>query len=43
MQKVRDGRVIAFKKKEHLSKATQQMIDKIFEEDSDLIAALKDW
>lgn len=37
-----DGRVITFKKKEDISKNTQQMIDKIFDEDSDLIDALKD-
>ncbi|MGY0336360.1 hypothetical protein ACW185_01905 [Limosilactobacillus fermentum] len=37
-----DGRVITFKKKEDISKDTQQMIDKIFDEDSDLIDALKD-
>ena len=37
-----DGRVITFKKKENISKDTQQMIDKIFDEDSDLIDALKD-
>lgn len=37
-----DGRVITFKKKEDINKGTQRMIDKIFEEDSDLIDALKD-
>ena len=37
-----DGRVITFKKKESISKDTQKMIDKIFDEDSDLINALKD-
>ena len=37
-----DGRVITFKKKESISKDTQKMIDKIFDEDSDLIDALKD-
>ena len=37
-----DGRVITFKKKEDISKNTQKMIDKIFDEDSDLIDALKD-
>lgn len=37
-----DGRVITFRKKERLSKDTQQMIDKIFDEDSDLLTALKD-
>lgn len=37
-----DGRVITFKKKEDISENTQQMIDKIFDEDSDLIDALKD-
>lgn len=37
-----DGRVIRFKKKENLSKDTQQMIDKFFDEGSDLIDALKD-
>lgn len=37
-----DGRVVTFKKKEKISKDTQKMIDEIFDEDSDLIDALKD-
>lgn len=37
-----DGKVVTFKKKEALSSGTQKMIDQIFAEDQDLIAALKD-
>mgnify|MGYP001624426779 CR=1 FL=1 len=37
-----DGRVITFKKKENIGQDTQKMIDKIFDEDADLIDALKD-
>lgn len=37
-----DGRVITFTKKKSISKDTQEMINSIFNEDADLIEALKD-
>lgn len=37
-----DGRAITFTKKKSISKDTQEMINSIFNEDADLIEALKD-
>lgn len=36
-----DGRVITFRKKETINTHTQKMINKIFDEDADLLEALK--
>lgn len=37
-----DGKMVTFKKKETVTPQTQKLIDKIFNEDSDLLNELKD-
>lgn len=37
-----DGRIITFKKRENIKPDTQKMINEIFNEDADLLNALKD-
>lgn len=37
-----DGKSVTFKKKEAISPETQKMIDMVFDEDKELIEALKD-